>query len=216
MSTLEFEWAEPEAEIVAQKLIGLAEGLEDIREPMAAAAFITADDIQERFATQSDPSGAPWQEWSESYEPFALAHGSGRILDLTGDLREAATSPSNFIPTDEGLFLDTSQLPEYWAWNNFGAQRSVAAGGETARQKQVANAAFRKRAGRGGVKGFGALAGENLLPERPFIGLSKEAQAKIAATFEAWLVGEVALAQSSTGRTFLRHSKRVGGRFAPK
>jgi hypothetical protein len=218
---LEFYWAEPEAEIIEQHLIGLALNLDNMAEPMAGAAYITAEDIRERFRTGTDPSGEPWDEWAESYEPWAVRHSTGRIfgdranLHLTGELRDAATSPDSFIPTDEGLFLDTSDLPEYWAWNNFGAERSVGAGGESAASIKAQNIAFRRAAGRG-VAGFGSLTGENLLPERPFVGLSEKARAKIIAAFDAWFLQEVELAQSTKGKTFFRHSKRIGGRFAKR
>lgn len=220
MSNLEYYWAEPDAEIVEQHLIGLADALDDIEEPMAAAAFITAEDIQQRFKTGTAPDGIPWKKWSDNYEPFALAHSMGPILagranlHLTGDLEAGVTDPSVYLPTDEGLFLDTSDLPEYWAWNNFGAERTAGAGGESAAETRAANIKFRAS---GRVMRSAKLPGDNPLPERPFIGLSEKAKAKITAAFEAWLVEEVAIAESSTGRPYFQHRKRgAGGRFVKK
>lgn len=187
---LDYHWAEPEPEIVAQRLISLAGELEELAEPMTVAGDITRRDIQENFQTQSDPSGTPWQAWAESYEPWALAHGSGRILNLEGHLQEAIGSPSAFIPTNEGLFLDTSGLPEYWAWNNFGAY---------------------DRATRSlGKDQFGDIGGfANPLPERPFVGLSEEARVKIDAIFFAWVEGEITIAMSGRGSKL----RGPGGRF---
>lgn len=231
MSALEFYWAEPDAEIVEQNLIGLAEALDDIEEPMAAAAYLVRDDIQERFKTGTDPSGRPWEDWATEYRQYALRKSAGRIfgdranLHLTGDLRHALAEPGAYIPTDEGLFLDTSDLPEYWAWNNFGAERTVSGGGDSAEVKQFARnlviSAHRmgeRMSGREALAKARKLSGgTNVLPERPFIGLSDKAKAKIIAAFDAWFVGEVQVAQSSRGREFFRHSKRdVLGRFAKR
>lgn len=193
-------WAEPEPEIVAQQLFSLAQELEELQEPMMLAGEITRMDIQENFQTGTDPSGQAWEAWSQSYEPWALTHSSGPIfgdranLQLTGELRSSIGSPSAFLPTNEGLFLDTSGLPEYWAWNNFGAyDRQSASRGEDV---------------------FGAISTNNPLPERPFVGISPEAAAKIDAAFAAWFNKEIAVAMSGRGTPFARHAKRgPGGRF---
>jgi hypothetical protein len=114
-------------------------------------------------------------------------------------MEEAVTSPAAYLPTSEGLFLDTSGLPEYWAWNNFGADDRFA--------------------NREGIN----VDDDNMpndLPARPFVGLSAKAQAKIDATFFAWFDGEIALGVSSKGKFFGRHAKRGGnpsnrGQFSP-
>ncbi len=187
-----FEWAEPEPEIVYQQIIETLVELEQMRVPMREAGVITAMDTAEHFASESDPSGVPWKEWSDSYAPWARAHGSGKILNLEGALESSITSPSSWLPTNEGLFLDTSRLPEYWAWNNFGAyDRST---------KSLGTDVF------GDIGGFA-----NVLPMRPFVGLSPEAQAKCHLVFSAWFERVVS---GQAGDVGVRHSLRgKGGRF---
>jgi phage gpG-like protein len=195
---IQYHWAEPDPDEVAHRLITLANALEDFTQPMIIAGELTRADIQNHFDTQSDPSGRPWDAWADSYEPWALAHGSGQILNLTGALEGAATSPGAFIPTQHDLFIDTSSFPEYWAWNNFGAYDRATAST--------------------GVDEFGVIGGQaNVLPERPFIGLSDAAKAKIDAVFFAWFEGEIALGISGTGKAFARYAKRgPGGRFVAR
>lgn len=185
-----YEWAEPDPDIIAQQLIVVANELDDLAEPMALAGEITRLDIQENFNTQSDPSGAPWQPWADSYEPWALAHGAGRILHLEGALQGSINSPSAFVPTHEGLFLDTSGLPEYWAWHNFGAyERTTKSRGEDV---------------------FGTIGGsENPLPERPFVGTSPEARAKMDAVFALWFEGTISIVMGGRGSKL----RGPGGRF---
>lgn len=240
-SYVTYHWAEPDPDIVEQQLINLAQELDDFEEVFAVAEGITIDDTSQRFKTGSGPDGIAWAPWSWNYRPYALAHSTGPILGgranlhLTGALEDSVTSPSSYLITEEGLFLDTSDLPEYWAWNNFGATRSSQGKGYTqedinTRARQILTREFRagnrsfgaKRAVAAAKAEFGS--GKNELPQRPFIGLSPEAQAKINAIFFAWVQKEVTTAMSSTGRAFARHSKRypkgtpggLGGRFMPR
>lgn len=217
--TWDFHWAQPDPEVVAHRLIRLAHELEELVEPLTVAGEITRLDIKENFATGTGPDGMPWKSWSDSYEPYALANTTGPIfgnsanLHLSGAMEDAATSRSAFFATNQGLFFDASGLPEYWAWNNFGAQRVNAGGGSTAAERKADYASF--RAENDLLDEFGSLAGENVLPARPFVGLSDEAQNKIDAAFYAWFEGEVTAATSPLGKPFFRHSFRgPSGRFA--
>jgi len=229
-------WLKPDPELVAHELYSLANELEELIEPLTISGEITRMDIQENFDTGTDPDGESWAPWSPRYEPYALAHSTGPIfggaanLHLTGDLESAATARSNFIATNSGLFLNTGGFPEYWAWNHFGATRQTtgSGGGVTegevkSRAKQILVREFKagnkitaKAAARMAFAEFSGT-GTNELPSRPFVGLSREARAKIDAAFVAWFEGEISMAVSPTGKTFGRHSKRgPGGRFVKR
>jgi phage gpG-like protein len=233
--SIEFDWVQPDATLVQHRLLNLADELEDMMLPMAAASTVAQQNMATRFKTGTDPNDVPWDAWAESYAPYALRHSTGPILPdranlhLTGDLERAATSPSAFIATPTGLFFDTGDLPEYWAANNFGATRATRSEGsseadiqKTARHIVIENFKRGKK-----VSASEALqrarttasAGQNELPPRPFIGLSKVAQAKVIAIFNNWFTGTVETFVSPIGRTFAR--KRIpkgqpgAGRFAP-
>lgn len=226
---LHFEWAEPDATIVQNKLIGLADELEDLMVPMAAAATVAQQNMETRFKTATDPSGKAWEPWAESYVPFALQHSAGPMfgdranLHLTGDLQKEATDADAYLVTPAGLWFDTTDLPEYWAWNNFGASRSVrgASSSEADIQRharEIVIGEFKKgrrisgQAALAKARHVASLGGKNILPERPFVGLSIVAQNKIIAIFDAWFTGVVETFQTSTGRTFAR-ARGAGGRF---
>jgi hypothetical protein len=241
MSTMiSYHWAEPDPDVVAHQMFSLASELEELNEPMLLAGEIVRADMVENFETGSGPDGISWAPWSPNYESYALAHSSGPVfggaanLHLTGALVGAVSSPSSYIPTNQGLFLDVSSWPEYWAWNNFGATRSVAGGGFTeddviARARQIA---IREHRAGNKITGKGALglaraefgSGMNELPMRPFVGISAEAQAKLDASFIAWFEGSIAIAVSTRGKPMGRHAKRypkgtpggLGGRFMPR
>lgn len=215
--TVEYFWAEPDATIIEHKLLQLSDELNDFSAPLALAAEYTRHDIQRRFETATDPSDTPWEQWADSYAPYALQHSVGPIhagranLHLTGDLYRAATSPGSYKVTRREVFVDTSSWPEYWAWNNFGADRTVGTSGGSAAETRAANVAFRKahKISRGAK-----LPGDNPLPERPFVGLSPVARAKIDVMFVRWFEGKIQLATSTRGTPFGRHAQRgAGGRF---
>lgn len=199
--TVAYNWAEPDPDIVAQQILQLSYALEDFQEPLLAAAGLVRQDIRERFTTGTDPIHRPWDPWAESYAPWAQAHTTGprfgdrANLHLTGVMEGAVLSPSNWRISDDTLFLDTTDLPEYWAYNNFGADREVPGFGKIKRELIAEGYDI--------AKGFG----ENTLPERAFIGLTPEAQSKINAVFDAWFANEVAVATSSKGTPFFRHTK---------
>jgi hypothetical protein len=217
-NSITYHWAKPNTpEQVRRQLIRLSFELEDLQEPMAVAGEIARLDIQERFVEQNSPKLVPWKPWSISYEPDARAHNIGAILQRTTATQTAIGSRAAFIPTDQGLFIDTSGIPEWGIWNNFGAMRTSAAGGLSSAETRLSNLAFRREEETApGVR----LSGENQLFPRPFLGITDEATYKMDAAFYAWFEGEVAFATSSLGKPFFRHAKRAGtgqfpSRFAP-
>lgn len=244
-------WIKPDPEIVAQRLFTIANHLDDTSVPMVTAGALVNADIQSNFASESDPDGTPWQGWTDHYEPFALAHGSGKKLNLYGHLQGAIGDPGAFFATDEGLFLDTSGLPEYWAWNHFGSSRRKRgpARSSTITKEGLANRARNiilqgRREGRQidaqsalraaarQYKADLATGGTNELPPRPFVGISKEAAAKIDRAFAMWFNGvtssistptvatDFAVSQSGTKYYARRYPKGtpggLGGKFMPR
>ena len=205
--TWSYEWAKPNTpDVVSRQLIMLSQELEELREPMMVAGEIARLDIQERFVTKTSPSGRIWDAWALSYAPYALTHNTGGMLVQEGDTRDAINDRSAFVGTNQGLFLDTSGIPEWGMWNNFGAKRHTAGMSE---EDKAANEAVRGfDLGEGDREDFGNLSGENYLPPRPFLGITSEAEFKMDAAFYAWFEGEVAFATSSRGKPFFRHAKR--------
>jgi hypothetical protein len=223
--SITYEWVKPDTpDVVRRRIIRLSFELENLIEPMTVAGELARIDIQERFTELNDPDGQPWQAWSPTYLPWVLNHTTGPVsgvsanLQLSGATRDAIGSRSAFVPTNEGLFIDTSGIPEWGMWNNFGASRSVAAEGQTAAEWKSLNLAFRETED---VLPGARLPGENPLPRRAFLGLTDKVQFEMDLAFYRWFDGEVAFATSTLGKPFFRHSKRAGvgrfpGRFAPR
>jgi phage gpG-like protein len=90
---------------------------------LVAERQIMIDDVSERFITETDPYGRPWQEWADSYRTTAASENVG-ILRKTEQLYEAVTSPAAYPVADTGsagdLFLNTGEFPDYWAVQNYG------------------------------------------------------------------------------------------------
>ena len=217
--SITYHWAKPNTpEEVQRQLIRLSYELEDLVEPMAVAGEIARVDIQERFTTHTTPRGVPWKPWSESYEADALANNLGGILQRSLATQEAVGSRSAFVPTNEGLFIDTSGIPEWGLWNNFGAMRTQATGGMSSAETREFNLSFGREFERApGIR----LGGENQLFPRPFLGITDKAQYLMDGAFYAWFEGEVAFATSSRGKPFFRHARRGGfagnvGQFSPR
>lgn len=87
-------------------------------EEMKAEAQI---DMATRFESETDPDGVAWLPL---IDPAPQQIG---ILQLTGQMREDAISDEAWVTTPEGLFFDTSVLPDYWIYHEQpegeGAQR---------------------------------------------------------------------------------------------
>jgi hypothetical protein len=213
-ATLSWHWAEPEATITVHKLAGLADELEEFMAPMAAAATVAEQNMEQRFKTGTDPTGRAWDDWSEDYRArweHSKVFPDRASLQRSDYLKETATDMSAFVVTQQGLFFDASGLPEYWAWNNFGAARKPK--GKSAQQAeaevrqlipQYLNAASQGKASIQKAAREAYAEVMNILPARPFVGLSLIAQNKIIAIFELWFNNEVTLAKSSRGRMFVR------------
>lgn len=211
--SISFEFV-PDPEEIAASLMDVAGYLEDIAGPLAISRTIAIEDIRLRFDTQTGPDGNSWVPWSDSYRPDAEQNNIGGILERTGDLRNAATSEDAFIVDGDSLFYDTSGLPPYGFWNETGATRSGR--GFEISDEDISHAA--KTLGKSVEeikKAFGSgSSGDNVLPARPFMGVSFEAELRIVEVFDQWFDGAIALGISSKGKAFGRYNVRnAAGRF---
>jgi phage gpG-like protein len=113
-ATVTFEWI-PDPKVYANKFMTVADALDNTRAvPLAAASEQMQAAIRDRFDTETDPEGVPWQEWSERYAPIAEAYSEiGKILQWTGELADAASSTEAMVVTNDTLFYQTPMLPSY-------------------------------------------------------------------------------------------------------
>lgn len=117
---LDFEWVENTPETIAYDLALLEGYFEDRVALTEAMKEELISDMREKFETESDPSGSPWQELKQP------AKDQVGILRLTEDMFHAAIDESAWTATPTGVFFDTGMLPPYWAFHeqpSGGAQR---------------------------------------------------------------------------------------------
>jgi phage gpG-like protein len=184
---VEFEWI-PDPIVYQAKVFAVADALEDRTVPILYSRQKVQADIREHFITETAPDGTPWDEWADSYEPFAEAFPNAGILRQTDELYELATASSAFIVSNDTLFYDAGHMPERGIWHQEGrAARTTATGSH------------------------------NPLPARPFLGLSDEAEVAIYAFFQDWFDRAVDLYVTTRGRIGARHARRseVTGQFIP-
>ena len=111
MSTISFTW-EPNPDVYARAMLAVQEALADATPPLVAASEVVQLDIAERFQTETDPHGVPWEPWSPSYAERAIQENVG-ILWKTGALYDAATSTTATVIRGDTLFYNTQVLPSY-------------------------------------------------------------------------------------------------------
>lgn len=170
---LEFFW-EPDPEILARRIMAIADYLEDFKPPLIASQGVARADMQHHFDSESSPAGYPWAPHSEE---TIKRWGEHKILHLSGDLEGAATSPTAYPIDGHDLFFSTAGLPFYGMIQETG--RQVGHMREFVAQQGIENVAPGAEFSGGGA------------PPRPFIGISEEAQDQIIAVFDAWFEGGV-------------------------
>jgi phage gpG-like protein len=116
---------EPDPAMLEDQMLQAANMMEDMTGPLEASRDLIAAGVMRRFRSQSDPSGEPWVEWSESYSPRAfreMAQGIhlGDKLERSLHLRDAATSQYAYFVSYDSVFITWNALPEYAAVQNFG------------------------------------------------------------------------------------------------
>jgi len=152
---IRYDWS-PDMREVEDRLRRLEEYYENEASLYTQAEFIGIRDMHHKFDTQSDPSGTPWTALVEPQRPHA--HD---ILQLSYDMRNAATDPANWEATPVGLFFDTSNMP----WSKSKGQK-------------VSIQYYEKHDPGGGR-----------LPAREFIDLTEEAKTSLTTLFTEWTEG---------------------------
>lgn len=201
VGVIEFDWVD-DPKAVARDFIRAAAEVEDMQAPLRLSEQIAIEDMRERFDTQTTPDGVPWKEWSLNYAPVARSTNLGEILEQYFGLRNAATSPSAYMVSQDSVFFDVGALPEYGIWHQEGRSRGVRGSDDESRAENEAflrdnpdiDASF--------------LSGINILPARPFIGPSIEAQLQIVQVFDQWYAGIYNIITTGSGRVGRRYAFR--------
>jgi phage gpG-like protein len=191
-----FDWA-PNPKILAAKLNEAAAKLEHVAEPLGLSREVVMADVENHFATESGPDGAPWQPWSDSYAERTEASS---ILTLTGEMRGAVQNRGAWPIDGNDLFFSGAGVPPRWAWHQEGRVRTRKGVGpreEASIRATHAQGLFAK-----GVT-VESLTG-NVLPARPFIGMSEDAKAQVISIFDEWVAGIIAGVTFASGRTQAR------------
>ena len=228
----DIKWLEPKGPRGASaQLMDLADAYEDLIGPIAVSGVIAQQNMRTRFTTGTDVTGKAFADWAEDYRieaenhPNKVIFGDRASLQRDLHMRNAALSPTSWRATHQGLFFDAGNMPEYWAWHNFGKIRKKR-GQEMPTIPQVRlHAKIHREIGMIEGKPIGVAESEsaaltslaNVLPKREFVGLTNVARAKILAMFEEWFTDQVTAAVSPLGKPFARWSKRDAiGRWAPR
>jgi phage gpG-like protein len=167
-----------EAEIGIMELAGY---IENTAAPMLAAQKIARDDMAKRFETETDPSNTKWLALDPDYAKRKEHEVGFEHPILTGksrDLRTEAIKESAWVISGESLFFSTDGLPLYWRIHQEGSSDYGAHYHKATHEGNLSIEEIKKL-------GF-AGEGDQNIPPRPFIGLSKEAQEKILNTFDLW------------------------------
>lgn len=189
-----FQWI-PDPIVFAEALDDVASALHDRSWPLAFASQTLRGDVRERFTTETDPTGKPWQEWagkgdeldsSIGYAHIAENYPNVGILRRDEILFDSATAEGRFQVTNDSVFYDSSDLPSYGAAHDRGLPKRRSKSGSP-----------------------------NPLPKRQFIGLSAPANRAIRQGFAMWFDSAISFYVTRTGRIGRRHSLRslISGRF---
>lgn len=115
-----FQWT-PDPMVFADSTNAVAQALQSKIRPLTESSIVAQQDIRERFDTETDPHGNKWQEWSPNYAPVALGETPGKggqfpnigILQRTGELADVASSSQAIRISNDTVFYETHQLPNY-------------------------------------------------------------------------------------------------------
>ena len=175
-----FTW-EPDPVVLGDAILNVAQALRDRLPAMELARQSVIDDVRARFRSKTDPDWVPWDAWADSYAPVAEAYPNIDMLRRDDILYQSVTSEDAYVVTEDTLFFEAGDMPEYGVWHQEGRPD----------RKTKSGAA-------------------NPLPKRAFLGLSDVAEAEIWGDFSLWFDRAIDLYPTSTGRIGRRHSKRGG------
>jgi len=203
----QFEFV-PDPSVFEKAYHQAAHNLESTIIPMEMAKQVVQMDLIERFVTETDPSGTPWQQWSGSSFGFG-DEDYGRAYE-TGYAAYALGYPNvGILRQDEELFHEAANEDRFRITHNsvwYSAQNLPSAG----------------LAHQDGVPHRRTSAGTpNPLPKREFIGMSLKASASILRIFGEWFDGSISLFVKPNGRMQSRWKGPQGmrsslGTFLPR
>jgi hypothetical protein len=155
--------------------------------PMQMAQQMVQKDIIQRFVTETDPAGHPWQQWSGSsidfeddsfgrayetgYAAYALGYPNVGILRQDEELFHDAAREDRFRVTNDSVWYAAGNLPSAGMAHQKGAPHRRTSSGSP-----------------------------NPLPQRSFIGLSLSASTMILRMFGEWFDGSISLFVKPNGR----------------
>jgi hypothetical protein len=173
----------------ARAIFEMAEWIEDTSTPLLEAREIARHDMDRRFSTQIDPLGKPWEKLSRFYATekqnavgFVLP-----ILTREGALHSAAIDESAWFIEGDSVMFSTANLPDYWAYHQQELGRFPKFKTMSTKRTVMKRGVWRGKIGVWPVKTkYDISYQEHGMPQRAFIGLSEEAQEKIALAIDRW------------------------------
>lgn len=108
---LDFEWENDTPIEINYKLAQLEGYLEDTEYLMQRAMRILQSDMAHKFETETDPSGAHWED---IVRPEEGQIGILRRGSTNAAMYNAAISDEAWTASPVGVFFDSSVLPDYW------------------------------------------------------------------------------------------------------
>lgn len=179
--------------------------IENVELPIRGAKRIAMEDMKQRFETETPPGGGKWfaldPQYAERKErDVGFTHP---ILTRGGELKEKATSEAAWTVSGDSLFFNTAVLPEYWRVHQEGSEGF----GATFVKINEENVLLRTPS-----------EGDQNIPPRPFIGLSKEAEDKILVLFDIWFSEglELATKKFAVSSKGTLHARTPLGRFGER
>lgn len=188
----QFRWA-PDPDIFATAIETVAEDLRDRTLPLMVASQELRADIRERFVTETNPDGSPWQQWAgtsfetgasnmfgmsahgyaynEGYAVYAENYPNIGILRQDGDLFGAAISEDRVRISNDSVFYSAAGLPSAGMAHQEGAPHRRTKSGTP-----------------------------NPLAQRSFIGMSNKLSAGVMAIFGEWFDRSISLFVTPTGK----------------
>lgn len=159
----------PDPKKYANAMYNVAGAISDPTGPLLFAAAQMREEIKASFLSRTSPDGREWQYWADSYAPTAEAENVD-ILRKHELLYEAAIDEGAFEVMDDTLYYST----EGWPWS----------GGKNPIQY-------------GWVHQYGS--DNEVIPQREFVGISIEGEAKIDEAFQQWMDNSLALFETRRG-----------------
>lgn len=180
-SQTRFDW-NPDLDALEARLLVMDEYFEHPEAFILDARDEAQVDMARRFEDEVDPTGLPWP-------PLKMpAPEQVGILRLTTEMYDRAIEDA-WVVAPTGLFFDTSVLPPYWQYHEFGS-------GSTHRDPAGMGAAMSGNIGHG-------------IPQRAFIGISRVSQERLQDRFAGWVRGGIELGS----RGYVRQVRAPSGVF---